>query len=345
MNSPVDARAGALTVLLAAVLGGCGPRPEVATTDGFAAPAVQVAAPLGSDEATVVRVAREISPAVVSVTHRGGSGSGVIIRADGVILTNAHVVGTVPTVQIGLADGRRLPGQVLGRDPTIDIAVVRVAAQDLPAAPIGDSDVLEPGQTTIAIGNPLGLERTVTTGVVSAINRELPGAGLDGLIQTDAAINPGNSGGPLLDSQGRVIGINTAVLRGRGAIGAVGLGFAVPINLAADAAQQIITTGQVRRAFLGISYGEIDPVVAAQFRLPVREGVIVVEVVPNSPAAQAGVQVQDIITAINQVEVRRGGDLRRVLRGLQPGDVATLQALRPPGPVTLTVRLAEAPRS
>jgi serine protease Do len=332
-----------LTLMVAAA--GCAP--------GAVAPAGPAAYPVGgagaadlaAEERIVVQVARQITPAVVSVTHRGGSGSGVIIQSDGVILTNAHVVGNVQVVEIGLADGRRLEGRVLGRDPSIDIAVVRIAAQDLPTAPLGDSDLLEPGQIAIAIGNPLGLERTVTTGVVSAINRELPGAGLDGLIQTDAAINPGNSGGPLLDSRGRVIGINTAVLRGRGAVGAVGLGFAVPINLAADVANQLVTTGVVRRAFLGVSYRDIDPEIARQFRLPVREGVIVLEVVPNSPAAQAGMRVQDIVTAINDVPVTRGGDLRRVLRAAQPGQTVTMQVLRPTGAVTVTARLAAIPVS
>lgn len=307
---------------------------------GAAAPTAGV--PPGSEELNTIRVARQVSPAVVSVRHQGGSGSGVIIQRDGVILTNAHVVGNAQVVQIGLADGRRLQGQVIGRDPGIDIAVVRVAAQDLPTAAIGDSDMLEVGQVAIAIGNPLGLDRTVTSGVVSAINREIPGLGAEGLIQTDAAINPGNSGGPLLDSQGRVIGINTVVLQPRGSpVVAVGLGFAVPINLANDVVQQLLTTGQIRRAFLGISYADIGPEVAAQFRLPVRQGVIVAEVAPGSPAAQAGVQPQDIVTAINDVPVTRGGDLRRVLRGLAPGSLTTLTVVRPTGTVTLNVRLGE----
>src|SRR5829696_6946425 len=147
---------------------------------------------LSSDEQAVVRVARGSSPAVVSIERRGASGSGVVVRRDGVILTNAHVVGDVGAVTVALADGRRLQGQVLGRDPTVDVAVVRVTAPNLPAAPIGDSDRLVPGQSAIAIGNPLGFERTVTTGVVSAVNRTIPGAPLEGLIQTDAAISPGN---------------------------------------------------------------------------------------------------------------------------------------------------------
>ena len=337
-----------IPIVAVAAVSACAPAvATVAPVPSQPSPAsVQQSAALpGTEEQNTIRVARQASPAVVSVTHPRGSGSGVIIRSDGVILTNAHVVGNARAVEVGLADGRRLQGQVLGRDPAIDIAVVRVTARDLPSAPIGDSDALEVGQVAIAIGNPLGLERTVTSGVVSAVNRDLPGLGAEGLIQTDAAINPGNSGGPLLDSRGQVIGINTAVLRGRGAAGAVGLGFSVPINLANDVVQQVLTTGRIRRAFLGISYADIEPEVAAQFRLPVRQGVIVIEVGPGSPAARAGLQPQDIITAINDTPITRGGDLRRVLRNLQPGSVASLRVVRPTGAITLNVRLGEAPLS
>ena len=214
-----------------------------------------------------------------------GSGSGVIISRDGVVITNAHVVGASRVVEVGLADGRILRGQVIGRDQTIDVAVVRLEAQNLPAAPLGDSDRLQVGQSAIAVGNPLGLERTVTSGVISAVNRNPRGFALDGLIQTDAAISPGNSGGPLVDSRGRVIGINTAVIAGAGASG---LGFAVPINLANDVVQQLLTTGRITRAFVGINYADIGPELARQFELPVREGIIVGRVEPGSPAARAG---------------------------------------------------------
>ena len=293
----------------------------------------------GAQEQTVIRVARQASPAVVSVSRSGSSGSGVIVRREGIILTNAHVVGTARQVVIGLADGRRVDAEVIGRDPTIDIAVVRMPVTNAPIAPIGDSDRLEVGQDAIAIGNPLGLDRTVTSGVVSAINRSPEGIALEGLIQTDAAISPGNSGGPLLDSQGRVIGINTAVLS---APGASGLGFAVPINLANDIVQQVITTGRYRRVFVGIQYADIGAEMAEQFDLPVREGIIISAVVPGSPAAAAGIRAQDIVTAINGVRVTRGGDLRRELRGLAPGAVARLARVRPGGRTTVNVRLAEA---
>jgi serine protease Do len=294
--------------------------------------------PLGAEEANVVRIARQVSPAVVSVAQLdGGSGSGIIVRPDGVILTNAHVVGMSRTVRVGLADGRRLEGRVVGRDPALDVAVVRIEAANLPVAPTGDSDRLEVGQTAIAIGNPLGLERTVTTGVVSAVNRSPRGISLDGLIQTDAAISPGNSGGPLLDSRGRVIGINTAVLRG-----AQGLGFAVPINLAQNVAEQILSTGRVVRSFLGVEYRDVEPEMAEQFRLSAREGIIVVSVSPDTPAERAGIQRGDIITAIDETPIKQGGDLRRILRDRRPGDNVRVTVVRMGGGTrTLTAELAE----
>jgi serine protease DegQ len=177
----------------------------------------------------------------------------------------------------------------------------------------------------------------VTTGVVSAVNRS--GFDMDGLIQTDAAINPGNSGGPLLDSRGRVIGINTAVLRGRGASG---LGFAIPINMANNVAQQLIETGQVQRARLGISYGDVEPEMAEQFNLPVRQGVVVQEVTPGSPAALAGIRVRDLITQAGNTPVTSGGDLRRVLRTHRPGDELTITLRRGQSTIDVTASLTEA---
>ena len=312
-------------------------------TPTSASPATSAATTAQSqEEAITIRVAREITPTVVSVSRQGGSGSGVIVNRDGMVVTNAHVVGNARTVEVGLADGRTLRGEVLGRDQTIDVAVVRVQAQNLPAAPVGDSDRLEVGQSAIAIGNPLGLDRTVTTGVISAVNRNPRGVGLDGLIQTDAAISPGNSGGPLVDSRGRVIGINTAVLAGQGASG---LGFAVPINLATDVVRQLTTTGRITRAFIGINYADIDAELARQFGLPTREGIIVGRVEPASPAARAGLRAQDIIVRANDTPIRNGGDLRKLLRSLTPGDQLRLEVLRPSGRTAVTVRLGEAATS
>ena len=294
------------------------------------------------EEASVVRVARQVTPAVVSVTTQSGSGSGVIIRADGVILTNAHVVGNSRQVEIGLANGERLTGRVLGGDPSIDIAVVDVEGTGLPTAALGNSDALQVGQTAIAIGNPLALERTVTRGIVSALNRNQEQIGLDELIQTDAAINPGNSGGPLLDSRGRVVGINTAILRGAGGVaGAEGLGFAVPINLASDVATQVLATGRVRRAFIGISYENVSPEMAREFDLPVERGIIIIEVQPGSPAARAGIRRGDILTRMGDTPLNNMGDLRRAIRERAPGDEVSLAGVRPDGPFAVRVRLSE----
>jgi serine protease Do len=292
-----------------------------------------------AEETTIIRVAREVTPAVVSVTTNQGGGSGIIIRADGVVLTNAHVVGESTNVTVSLADGRELRGVVLGRDRSVDVAVVRVQANNLPVASIGDSDRVEVGQLAIAIGNPLGLERTVTRGVISAVNRDPRGVPIaGGLLQTDAAINPGNSGGPLLDSSGRVIGINTAVLSG-----ATGLGFAVPINLARDVADQLLTTGIIRRTYLGISFDDIDARTARQFRLPVSAGVLVLYVDPRSPAGTAGLRRGDIITTIDRTAMTSGGDLRRLLRARKPGDQVTLTVVDAESGArrTVTIRLGE----
>jgi serine protease Do len=316
--------------------------PTLTAGDPFSNPATPIppaepAPTLGAGEETVVRVTRAVTPTVVSIQHRGGAGSGVIIRSDGVIVTNAHVVGNASVVQVGLADGSEHQGQVLGRDATIDIAVIRIQATNVPAAPMADSDAIQVGQAAIAIGNPLGFERTVTTGVVSGLNRAL-GAQLEDLIQTDAAINPGNSGGPLLNSAGQVIGINTAIIRPQVA---TGLGFAVPINLARDIAQQLIETGVIRRAFLGVNYVDMTREIAAQLRAPVQEGIIVMQVEPGTPAATAGIRRGDIITGLGDARIGSGGDLRRQIRQLRPGDVVPVTGIRAGQRFTAQVRLGE----
>src|SRR5215204_2153492 len=299
-------------------------------------------ASLTTEEQNVIRVARQVTPTVVSiVVPNYGSGSGVVIRRDGMILTNAHVVGTARTVQVGLADGRKVTGTVLGRDAGLDVAVVRIPANDAPVAPLGNSDQLQVGQIAIAIGNPLGLERTVTTGVISAVNRPARSLGGETFIQTDAAISPGNSGGPLVDSRGNLVGINSAELLGQGVSG---LGFAIPINTAMAMAGQVLATGRYVRPFLGIAFNDVDENLAAQFRLPVREGVIVTDVQRRSPAATGGLRPQDIITRVNDTPVAMGGDLRRVLRAMKPGDTVRLTVVRPPdgARTTLSVRLGQA---
>jgi serine protease Do len=296
---------------------------------------------LATPEEVVIEVTRRVSPAVVSITSRSGSGSGFIIREDGVILTNAHVVGNMRTVNVVMANGDEYQGEVLGRVVDIDVAVVRVDARGLPTVPLGDSDRIQVGQAAIAIGNPAGYERTVTTGVVSAVNRAIAGTTLDELIQTDAAINPGNSGGPLLDSRGQVIGINTAVLRAtRVGQPLVGLGFAVPVNTARDVADQLLSTGVVTRAYLGVATEDVA-LLARQFRMPAEEGIVVLEVGPNTPAARAGLTQRDIITQIDDTPIRNTGDFRRFIRASRPGTAVRISGLRGSQSFNVQVRLGE----
>jgi S1-C subfamily serine protease len=308
---------------------------------GGASPAWANGALLTPEE-TVVDITRRISPTVVSISSRAGSGSGVIIRPDGVILTNAHVVGNMRRVVVGMANGDTLVGEVLGRAPDIDLAVVRVQGTDLPSAPLGDSDKLQVGQAAIAIGNPVGFERSVTTGVVSALNRSIS-ARLDELIQTDAAINPGNSGGPLLNSRGEVIGINTAVLnatpRGQPI---VGIGFAIPINLGRDVAEQLVTKGFVTRPFLGIRNVELYPELVRQFRLPAERGILIVAVEAGAPADRAGLSQGDIITGIDDTTIAGEGDLRRFLRNATPNEMVNVTGVRQNGQrFSVQLRLGE----
>jgi serine protease Do len=295
------------------------------------------AAQRGSDELTVIGVVRQARPAVVSVKHGSVSGSGVIIRPDGVILTNAHVVGDKKQVEVRLASGKKLMASVQGVDPTVDVAVVKVNEKELPVAPLADSDDLQVGQKAIAIGNPMGLDGTVTTGVISATDRQRGPDDFVGFIQTDAAINPGNSGGPLLDSQGRVVGINTWIMSR-----ATGLGFAVPINVARDVVKQVLETGHVRRAVLGLVPVSVTREVAQKMSLPVSEGAAVAELSADSPAAKAGVKADDIITQVDNEVIHTAGDLRRVLRARKPGDTVTLKLRRGGESPTVRVSLGEA---
>jgi S1-C subfamily serine protease len=332
------------TVIVAAAVLGIGIGAGQATIRHTAAPGWAAAPVLLTPEQTVIEITRRVTPAVVSIGSRGGAGSGVIIRSDGVVLTNAHVVGQQAQVTVGLASGEEYTGRVLGRDVDMDLAVVQFQPREpVPAAALGDSDQLQVGQSAIAIGNPLGFERTVTSGIVSALNRSLR-PGLDELIQTDAAINPGNSGGPLLDSSGRVIGINTAVVGGQAVRGpaVVGLGFAVPINLGRDVAEQLLTTGRIVRPFLGIRYSDLTREIAQQFRLPVQDGIVIQDVEPNSPAAAAGLRRGDIITQAGAQRIVDGGDLRRLLRTARPGTTLELVGVRDRvGQFTTRARLGE----
>jgi S1-C subfamily serine protease len=294
-----------------------------------------------SEEQRIVAVVKAVSPAVVSV-NPGHGGSGVIIRQDGIILTNDHVIGDGP-VSVTLADGRKLTARVLGRDDQLDLAAIQVPVNGLPVAPRGDSDRLDVGQTAIAVGDPLGLERTVTRGVVSATHRRLDDSrlGLENMIQTDAAINPGNSGGPLLDSSGRVIGINTLIIAGRDG-SPRGLGFAIPINTAHDMIQAIERDGRLIRPQLGVFPTDITPEVADEFHMTIHDGALVAQVVPGGAAERAGLERGDIVTHVNGQRVHGSADLRRVLRALKPGAKAELTVWRAGNTFTATARMEEA---
>lgn len=265
-------------------------------------------------------------PVPPSTRVERGTGSGFIISADGMILTNTHVVDGADTVTVALKDGRSFQGKVLGQDPVTDVAVVKIEADNLPSVSLGNSDQLRPGEWAIAIGNPLGLDNTVTAGIISATGRSSAQVGVPdkrvGFIQTDAAINPGNSGGPLLNQNGEVIGMNTAIIGG-----AQGLGFAIPINTAQRIADQLIAKGRVDHPYLGIRMATLTPELKQQINndpngnLTVQEdqGVLVFRVIPNSPAAKAGLRSGDVILKIDGKPVKTADEVQRAVEASSVG--------------------------
>jgi Do/DeqQ family serine protease len=274
-----------------------------------------------------------------------GTGSGFIISADGRILTNAHVVDGADTVTVTLKDGRTLQGKVLGKDELTDVAVVKIQANNLPTVALGNSDQLQPGEWAIAIGNPLGLDNTVTTGIISATGRTSNQIGAPDkrveFIQTDAAINPGNSGGPLLNSRGEVIGMNTAIIQG-----AQGIGFAIPISTAQRISTQLIATGKVQHPYLGIQMVGLTPQLKQNINsdpnsgLSVEEdkGVLVVKVVPNSPAAKAGVRAGDVIQKLNGELVTDASGVQKAVENSQVGGNLRLELRRNGQSLSLAVQ-------
>jgi serine protease Do len=330
-------------------------------------------------ESAFVRVAEEASPAVVTIYARRnvqrpslrfelpddfpfsmprprrlpedtvpiptrGVGSGFIVRSDGYILTNDHVVAGAERVEVELSDGRRFTGQVM-RDYRSDIALVKINATGLPTLPLGDSDKVRVGQWAIALGSPFNKQNTMTVGVVSALGRrESIGGGMQGryypnLIQTDASINPGNSGGPLLNIRGEVIGVNTAIESPTGSF--AGIGFAVPSNTARFVMEQLIAHGKVRRGFFGVVPNDVTPEDAQ--RLKVRQGALITSVTEGSPAAQAGIQVEDVIVEYNGKPVRGELDFRDMVARTAPGTVVPVKIVRNGREMTVRVKVEEAP--
>lgn len=272
-----------------------------------------------------------------------GMGSGVIVSKDGYLLTNNHVVDRADEVKVALQDGREFNAKVVGKDPKTDIAVLKVEAKDLPAIELADSDQIEVGDVVLAIGNPFGIGQTVTSGIISATGRGSLGLDYEDMIQTDAAINPGNSGGALVDADGRLIGINTAILSHSG--GNQGVGFAVPANLARTVMESLVKDGRVVRGFVGVNIQDLTPALAQEFDVKEAKGVLVAGVSPKSPAAKAGLRDGDIITEFNEKPVKDARHLKLQVASTAPGSTVPIKVLRDGKSRTVEVTVKELPGS
>lgn len=293
---------------------------------------------------TVVTAVKKASPSVVNIeVHHPnnmrvpygfrpapikGAGSGFLFTPNGYILTNSHVVHGALKTEVTLTDGRKFPAELVGDDPHTDLAVIRIHADQLQPATLGNSQAIEPGHVAIAIGNPLGFQATVTSGVVSALGRSLrtqSGRLIDNVIQTDAALNPGNSGGPLVNARGEVVGVNTAIIQG-----AQGICFAIPVNTAKIVAGELIRSGRMRRGYLGIAAQDVQlpPRVVQQHGLKQEKAVLVTGLEEHGPAEQAGAAEGDVIVRFRDMPVTAIDDLHRLLTESEIGKVATLTVLR-----------------
>lgn len=328
--------------------------------------------PATQDETNSIEIYRRVSPAVVNITSTTidfdfffnampsqGSGSGAIIDSQGHILTNYHVIQNARILEVTLSDKRKFKAQIVGADPSNDLAVIRIdpSGKPLSIVQLGSSSNLQVGQKVLAIGNPFGLEGTLTTGVISSLRRSIRaqnGRLIDDVIQTDAAINPGNSGGPLLNSQGELIGINTQIFSTSG--GNIGIGFAVPVNTAKSIIPDLISEGRVRRAYARLSGYELTPDLAQALDLPVEHGILVARTQPDDSFAQAGIRGGrqtylvgnslmilggDIIFEADGQPIRSMAELDRAVEKKRPGDVLTLKIYRQEREMTVRVTLIE----
>jgi S1-C subfamily serine protease len=380
-GAPSRSRAAALPLVLAAVLGGGVSALAVSAVNGHDATTstVTVAAPPASTATsfaastpapaasgaglTIGDIYRQAGPGVVTVTQASGQGSGFVISSDGYILTNAHVVSSQGPVYVAFSNNDKAQATVVGSDPSTDVALlkVNVSAAALHPMTLGSSANIQVGDEVVAIGNPFGLDRTVTSGIISALNRQITSpsdTAINGAIQTDAAINHGNSGGPLLNMQGQVIGINSQIADS-GVNANVGVGFAIPIDLVKSVADQLKAHGTIQHPWVGVGLSAVDSTLAAQQKLTVDHGAMVSSVVPGSPAAKAGLHPStgqvtidgtgyavggDIITAIDGKQITTIADLQSIVQQHQPGDTVTLTVVRDgASPIQLKLTLVARP--
>jgi putative serine protease PepD len=332
---------------------------KVAVRDVSASLGPGVATPPDTTPGSVSSIARNVVPVVVSIdvttATAHGTGSGVIVRQDGYIVTNNHVVGDATDISVTLADGTAAGATLVGTDPDTDLAVIKARVTGLPVATLGRSGNLQVGDPVVAIGSPLGLKGTVTSGIISALNRSLDVPAESGdrpvvlvnAIQTDAAINPGNSGGALVDRAGRVIGINSAIASLGGALGgasgSIGVGFAIPIDEARAVAEEIIRTGRATHPFLGVSGNDLTPQTAQRFNLSTKQGAIVLEVTAGGPAAMAGIKAQDIIVQLGATPVTSMGSLIGAIRAHRIGETVEVTFIRDGARKTVRVTLRQKP--
>jgi len=330
-------------------------RPSLADVNlGAEDPPVNLDADASSFSQSFIEVAETVTPTIVQISvvserenphgdwfffpfkdmpqEQRGSGSGIIISADGYIITNNHVVKNASKVSVGLYDKRRFDATVIGTDPLTDLAVVKIDAENLPVAYLGDSDNLKVGQWVMAIGNPLSLSSTVTAGIVSAIGRGQLGLirdsyGVENFIQTDAAINPGNSGGALVDLSGSVIGVNSAIAAG-GSGTYIGYGFAIPINLAKAVAKDLIAHGKVSRGYIGVNIGEVDNAIAKSLGMDKPRGIIIQGIVDGGAASESDLKAGDVILKIDGREVNRPNELQSFVAAKTAGTTVTLMLFR-----------------
>jgi serine protease DegQ len=270
-------------------------------------------------------------------------GSGVIVSAQGYVLTNYHVIESADEIEVLLSDNRRAQGKIVGGDPESDLAVIKIELPNIPAIVFGRPEAARVGDVVLAIGNPYGVGQTVTLGIVSALGRTQLGIStFENFIQTDAAINPGNSGGALVDANGQLLGINTAIYSRTG--GSAGIGFAIPANMARQVMDQIIASGSVTRGFIGIEPQEITPDLAESFKLPKNQGVMVAGVIRNGPADRAGIKPGDVLIEVEGAPVRDASQMLNLIAQMTPGNNGKLKIIRQGQPMDLTVTVGKRPR-